>query len=316
MKREDGRDIFWVDAHCDALSRAVAQESLVKNSGQFDLVRAQGNGSGAQVLALFPGENRPRYEQVEAQLALVEKALDETGLPLIRTGAALRALRDADAFGLLLGLEGADALEGDFARMEAVFARGVRLLGLTWNWDNAFCFSCVGDTDSARAPGLTALGRDGVRRWEALGGLIDVSHASERGFWDAMEVCGKPVIASHSCCGALRAHRRNLTDAQIRALAGKGCVMGINFCPAFLREDGKTSLDDVVRHILHAVEVGGEDMVGLGSDFDGIGEAPEGLCGVEALPALIPALERAGLPGRVIEKVCGGNFCRVLTNSL
>ena len=302
---------FWFDAHCDALIRALGQETLETNTGQFDFARARAAGGGVQVMAVFPGGPQPLYEQVDAQIGLLEQALVTSALSLCRTGDDIKRCVAADTFAPMLSLEGADALESDLSRMEVLFRRGVRLLGLTWNYDNALCGSNAGEQF-----GLTALGRDGVRQWEELGGLADVSHVSDQAFWDILETARRPVIASHSCCRALCGHRRNLTDEQLRALADKGGVMGINFYPPFLSESGRAAISDVADHIVHALAAGGEDAVGLGSDFDGISTSPEGLGGVQDLHRLIPALEQRGLSPRVIEKVMGGNFCRVISEGL
>jgi membrane dipeptidase len=305
---------FWVDGHCDSLMGTLDGVSLVSNDKQFDFNRAKANGPGLQVLALYPGNKGFFYEKTVKMLDALDAALGEVPVPLCKSGAEIRRLREAGEFGVLVSMEGADALDGDLSRMEEFYGRGVRLLGLTWNGDNALCGG-IGSTGEGELVhgGLTPLGFEGVPRWESLGGLIDLSHASVPGFWDALRVCKKPPIVSHSCCKALCGHRRNLTDEQLKALAEKGGVLGINFAPYFLSDSGKASLDDVVRHILHGIQVAGEDAIGLGSDFDGIKETPEGLSEVRDVPKIIPALERHNLRDRAIEKIIGGNFTRLFS---
>ena len=182
-----------------------------------------------------------------------------------------------------LSIEGGEALAGSLGVLRMLYKVGVRSLTLTWNGRNE-----LGDGVGASGKGLTAFGRAVVREMNDLGMLVDVSHLSERGFWDAMKVSTQPLIASHANCRALCDHPRNLTDAQIRAVAGQGGVIGVTFVPDFL--GGETpSVDNVLDHIDHMIAVGGEDCVGLGSDFDGTKELPAGLADCTGLPLLTRA---------------------------
>ena len=151
-----------------------------------------------------------------------------------------------------------------------------------------------------------------------LGILVDVSHLSDGGFYDVAKISKKPFVATHSDCRALAAHPRNLTDDMIRLLAQKGGVSGINFAPAFLddTQGNKTSrISDMVRHVKHFIEIGGEDCVGIGTDFDGIGGNLEvGEPGQLAL--LFEALEKAGITPRQIDKIASGNVLRVMKETM
>ncbi|MDR3084687.1 MAG: dipeptidase [Christensenellaceae bacterium] len=302
--------LTWIDGHSDALSNG----GVLKSGGHFGLARARALGSGLQVLSLFArpsAENKPFAEALR-QLERLEGELALCPAPLIQSGKALKELLKSGDFGLMLSLEGADMLEGDPERLRFFHGRGARLFGLSWNNDNPFC----GGIGENRL-GLSALGREAVALWEALGGLVDVSHASTAGFWQALETCKRPVVASHSSAGALCAHPRNLDDKQLRALAEGGGVVGVNFFPAFLREEqAEAAVEDVARHILHVLDIGGEDLPALGSDFDGIPSTPEGLRRVEDLPNLVKALEKSGLPARQAEKILYGNWARILGENL
>ncbi|MGH9659079.1 MAG: dipeptidase, partial [Bryobacteraceae bacterium] len=160
--------------------------------------------------------------------------------------------------------------------------------------------------------GLSNLGRDVVREMNRLGMIVDVSHVSDKTFWDVLETSRAPVFASHSSCRALSNVRRNLSDEMIAALAKKGGTVQINFACQFLSASGKATIADVVAHIDHAVKIGGVDAVGIGSDFDGIQCAPAGLDDVGKFPNLTRALLEKGYSDAAIRKIYGGNVLRVM----
>lgn len=213
-----------------------------------------------------------------------------------------------DGVKALITAEGGELL-GDSAELLGLwYERGLRNLGLTWNGANQLAAGC------AAAGGLTPLGRRVVRECNRMGILVDAAHLAAKGFWQLLQASERPIIVSHAACAALRPHPRNLTDAQIRALAAQRGVLGITFADLFLAEQAPT-LADVVAHIVHAVEIGGIDCVGIGSDFDGA-DMPRGLESVEKLPDLYAALVQAGFRAEEVAKICGGNFYRLLQENL
>ncbi|HEY8496697.1 MAG TPA: dipeptidase [Limnochordales bacterium] len=311
---------FVVDAHCDTVLRLVNGGSLddPEPAGHVDLPRLVAGGVDLQIFALWVDARQRRGGFTVRCLELLEAVEREVAahpdrLQLILTRRDLEAARAAGKIGVLLSIEGGEALEGSLAALRAFYRLGVRALGLTWNGRNELADGC-GDADSGG--GLTAFGRRVVQEMNRLGMVVDVSHLSERGFWDVLEISQHPIIASHSNARAVCDHRRNLYDAQIRALAERGGVMGMNFCPEFLRSDGPATLDDVVRHIDHIVNLVGPDHVGLGSDFDGIDSTPIGLEDVSRLPALTEALLARGYDEASVAKILGGNFLRVFQSVL
>jgi membrane dipeptidase len=243
---------------------------------------------------------------------------------------------------VIAGLEGADALEGRAEAIETFHAEGVRILTLAWG-DTPFCGSTYGS-----GAGLTALGTELVQRCEELGVMVDVSHASDQAFLDVLSVARRPFVASHSCCRTVCPNPRNLTDAMIRSLSEAGGLMGIALGSAFLSTDvytrekpgmdaffsamatGEIPFDEawaaserleeqsprptlslVAEHVKHAMNVGGEDCVGLGGDMDGVSSTPEGLDGVKDYPRIAGVLREAGLTEAQVEKVCWKNMARV-----
>ena len=224
-----------------------------------------------------------------------------------------RALRDECDFGALISIEGGEALCGCLGALEAFWRFGVRAMGLVWNHRNELA---DGVADGASGGGLTPFGKEVVRAMEAMGMAVDVSHLSDAGFWDVSRISRRPFYASHSNARALCDHPRNLTDDQIRAVADSGGVIGVNFYASFLHASGRAGIEDVIEHIEYLADRAGIDHVALGSDFDGIDRAPEGLEDVSKMPALAEALRTRGWEERDVRAVLGENLARFLTQVL
>lgn len=207
--------------------------------------------------------------------------------------------------GSILSLEGGEPLQGEIGNLRNFFRLGVRALSLTWNNRNDLADG-VGE-DSANS-GLSDFGRQVIEEMNRLGMIVDVSHLSEKGFWEVIKLSKTPIIASHSNAASLCPHPRNLTDQQIKAIADQGGVIGVNFYPRFLTNDIHATLDDVIEQIIYLLKVGGSESVGLGSDFDGISDVPSGLEDVSTLPKIALALKKRGISSPTIEKVMGENF--------
>jgi microsomal dipeptidase-like Zn-dependent dipeptidase len=179
---------------------------------------------------------------------------------------------------------------------------------LCHNGDNDICDSARG---SQTHNGVSAFGRQVISEMNRLGMMVDLSHAAEKSFYDALEMSSTPIVCSHSSCRALCDHPRNLTDDQMRALAAKGGVMQVTLYNGFLVKDGKACIEDAMRHVQHAIDVMGIDHVGLGTDFDGDG----GICGLANSSELINFTRRllaSGFSDADIQKIWGGNFLRVM----
>jgi membrane dipeptidase len=193
----------------------------------------------------------------------------------------------------------------------------VRSIGLVWSRPSAFGhgvpfrFPASPDT----GPGLTDAGRALVRRCAELGIVVDLSHLNAAGFADVVRIGAAPIVVSHTACHALCASTRNLTDDQLREVASSDGIVGIVFCPAFLRADGAeetdTPLSTLVTHVRHAAELVGVDRVGLGSDFDGA-PMPDALGDVAGLPRLLDALGEEGFSPDEVQRIAWGNWRRVL----
>ena len=283
---------YWIaDFHCDTLFQIMRHggELHKRPEGHLDVERLTAAGVDLQVFAIYAPVKSARGPLHEALLMAETfwQAVDRKLLQPVLWSEDLCA--DASGVRGLLSLEGADPLHGDVELLRLFFRLGVRVMGLTWNGSNALADG-VDVAEGGR--GLTELGRCIVKEMNRLGMLVDVSHLSERSFWDVISVCEGPVIASHSNARAICSHRRNLSDAQLRAVAASGGVVGLNFYPPFLASAGEAGLADILRHAEHMLSVMGRGHVGMGSDFDGVNRLPEGITGVESLPILAGAMER------------------------
>ena len=209
---------------------------------------------------------------------------------------------------IMLGIENGLALEGDLANIAYFAQRGVVYITLCHNGDNDLCDSARG---SSTHGGVSPFGADAIREMNRLGILVDLSHASEKSFYDALDISRVPIVCSHSSARALCDHPRNLTDDQMRALAAKGGVAQITIYNGFLRTDGAATIHDVLAHLDHAIQVMGIDHVGLGTDFDGDGGVP-GLADSSELINFTRQLLARRYSAADIQKIWGGNFLRVM----
>ena len=222
-----------------------------------------------------------------------------------RSAAEVRAARAAGKLAVVLTIENSDALDGSLNVLRTFHQLGIRSIGLT---HNPRSLAADGVGEAGTGGGLTEFGRSLVREMNELRMLVDVSHVSERGFWDVMELTTQPVIASHSNCKALCDHVRSLNDDQLRAFAANGGVVGISYVPAFVDAE-RPSIARVLDHIEHALQVAGPAHVGLGSDFDGGGTT---LRDATELPLLTQGLLDRGHTPDTIRAILGENLLRVL----
>ncbi|TPE52985.1 dipeptidase [Amaricoccus solimangrovi] len=218
-------------------------------------------------------------------------------------------------------MEGAEAIGPDLDALHVFHAAGLRSLGPVWSRPTIFGhgvpFRFPGDPDTG--DGLTPLGRDLVRLCGELRVLVDLSHLNAKGFDDVAALSDAPLVATHSCAHAVSPSTRNLTDRQLDMIRERDGMVGLNFATCFLRPDGRRGADigwePILRHLDHLIGRLGEDKVGFGSDFDGA-MVPDGIRDVAGLPALRAALAGHGYDAALIERLCHGNWIRVLRATL
>lgn len=291
------------DGHCDTpveLWRAGAP--LLENRLAVSLARAGKYGGYAQFFAFCTAwmkRDMPHSEQYRRALSyfMAQLAQNADAVSLCRTAGEAERAMDSGKCAAFLSIEGAEALDCDPGRLDEAYEQGVRMISLVWNVENPLAGSC------RTGSGLSAQGKEFFRRAQRLGMLVDVSHLSERGFWDMTELAERPIVASHSNAAAVCAHPRNLTDAQFSAICQLGGTVGLNLVGSFLSDDGRADFAGFRRHLEHFYELGGEEHVALGLDLDGTDELPAGFTGVESYEDLAAYLRSCGYSDKGIESL-------------
>ena len=311
-KKVHGR-ILSLDSHCDTpMKFGTDEERLVTlprmRDGHLDAsimvaYLPQGERTGEAHLAATAKANRI-ITQIEET---VSSHCTEVGLAY--TPDDLYRLKDEGKKAIMLGIENGYAIGHDLAQIEHFRKRGVVYMTLCHNGDNDICDSARKSNDEHG--GVSQFGADVIREMNRLGMMVDLSHASEKSFYDAMDISQVPIVCSHSSCRSLCDHPRNLTDGQMKSLAGKGGVMQVTFYEGFLRQDSKASVLNAIEHINHAVNIMGIEHVGIGTDFDGDGGVP-GLAHAGELINLTRALLRERYSEADLRLLWGENFLRVM----
>jgi len=245
------------------------------------------------------------FDQIEA---ITEQNSDY--VRIARTPEELWANKRAGIKSIMLGIENGIALDGKLENLQHFAERGIVYMTLCHNGDNDICDSASRSQNTWG--GVSPFGEQVIKEMNCLGILVDMSHAGEKSFYDALDISSKPIVCSHSSARALCDHPRNLTDDQMRALAAKGGVAQTTIYNGFLRQDGKACILDVMEHLEHAIQVMGIDHVGLGTDFDGDGGV-RGLADASELINFTKQLLRKRYSEEDIQKIWGGNFLRVYT---
>lgn len=300
------------DGHCDTLLRCYLEGGgLRKRSGHLDLERLSRLGHCAQFFAVFGSKTDTAGDLNQVfrrEVAIFQREMEANRDLVVhcRTAAEAEAAWASGRQAAFLSVEGADLLDCDLQKLEEAYRLGVRAVNLVWNYENALS----GSNAEAPEKGLTTRGKDFVLRMQELGMLVDVSHLSDPGFWDVIELAKKPIFASHSNSRAVCGHKRNLTDAQFTAIIGNRGVAGINMAAEFLGDD--PDLNTVVAHIEHWMSLGGEANVSLGGDWDGIDRAPRDVKDIRNLEDLAERLLQMNYPEQRVNDIFYNNLMRVV----
>lgn len=309
------------DAHADTLTEMTDRGYDLDHAPEdlhLDFQRCAHGALDAQVFTCFVHPNYVGHGaagRVREMLDTMDRQLERfpDRLALCTEPGQVAAARASGKLAGLLAIEGGHAIEDELETLREFHGRGVRCMTLTWNNSNEWADGCGDDGPNG---GLSSRGREVVGAMEELGMVVDISHAARSTFDGVMNVARAPLIASHSCAKALRDHPRNLDDDQLRAIAACGGVACLNLYPVFLVKEGEASLEHVLDHMDHFLDVAGPEHVGLGADYDGIGRTPIELPHVGTLPRLTAGLLRRGHTPDTVEAVLGGNLLRVFETVL
>ncbi len=357
--RESARKIHFssivLDTHIDTTPRLQTDWKFTEehNTGHIDLPRMKKGGLNALFFSIYmsgtvtgPKAVSDSLERIAAVHKLAEDIPDKVALCV--TADQVRKAHKQGKIAALMGMEGGHMINNSLPTLRMYAELGVRYLTLTHSVNTDWADS---SGDQPKHNGLTDFGKQVVKELNRLGLMVDISHVSDKTFWDALEVSRAPMIASHSSCRAISGHARNMTDEMIKALAAKGGVIQINYLDQFIDNDlfeysnksralmselmqkypgrenadkrreevakqfgppPKASWERIIDHIDHAVKLVGVDHVGLGSDFDG-GSMPVGMEDVTHLPQITEALLRKGYSESDLRKILGENTLRLLS---
>jgi len=334
------------DLHCDTITKMVEKNKKFEDTDTLhvNLPGIISSNTIAQVFACFVlaiEDPDQVFERCNAYIDAIETliATHSDRLVQVKSSADLTAVCETEGkTAVIISIEGATPLKGKPELIDHFYRRGVRLLTIAWD-DNEFCGTVFGNKG-----GLTGPGEQLVQRCNDLGVAVDVSHASDQAFYDIAAATTMPFTASHSNARSVCPNDRNLTDEMITIIADRGGIIGLTFGSGFISPkyhshekvtrnkifDGlrnKTisindahkishealshltaaSLPRLVEHARHILNVGGEDCLGLGSDFDGVDSLVQGVTGVQSVPAIVDEMQRQGISSRVIDKICYEN---------
>lgn len=311
--------ILTLDTHCDTPMKFDQQIRFDSRDPRIlvDLHKMAEGRLDATIMVAYLRQQERDKSSLDAAFAKADRLLTEIEAMVTRsahsvgiayTSDDLYRLKREGRRALMLGIENGYAIGDDIKRIEHFRRRGVVYMTLCHNGDNDLCDSARGNAEHG---GLSCMGREAIHEMNRVGMMIDLSHAAESSFYQAIEVSCTPIVCSHSSARALCDHPRNLTDDQLRALAASGGVAQTCLYDGFLRKEGGATVDDAVRHICHMVSIAGIDHVGIGTDFDGDG----GIIGCADASEVINLTRRLlseGFSEEDVAKLWGENFLRVM----
>lgn len=301
----------YFDLHCDTLTRryekGVQMDSLDMGENVIALSKVPEDQLYGQFFAVFVPDELRGQAAVDFFTENADSFIRQCGKFSGRLSQCrcyedvVRAWEQKKIAGVLT-IEGGAAFGGDLDNVAMAREKGVCACTLTWNGVNE-----IGAGKCAPDMGLTAFGRDCIREMEENDVIVDVSHLNDPGFWDVARAAHRPFIATHSNARSVTGHVRNLTDDQIREIITMGGLIGLNFYVDFLNEDGsRATMEDLYRHADHILELGGEDVLALGSDFDGCDVFPD-LDSLHKAFALGEFFKSRGISGETAEKILSRN---------
>lgn len=290
----------FFDLHCDTLYEMFTKnKEIFKNDLNIDIERSLKYRPYIGCFAVWIPDNMRGKNAFDFFNKLSKKLYEQENLyskyfKVCKSFEDIKNLKERQ--GIILTVEGSAALGGKIENVNSLYKSGVRIMTLTWNG------KCeVGDGADFKG-GLSDFGYEVVKKMEEIGIIIDVSHASEKLFYDLSQIASKPFIATHSNSQTICSHRRNLTDEQFETIKSVKGLVGITFCRYFLSDKKQAHFDDLLRHVEHFLERGGENILAIGSDFDGT-ELPVDILGIESIEKIYENFLKYNYSERLLDKI-------------
>ena len=307
-----------IDLHCDTIMQLLDHPDsgdLYRNTWKIDIEKLQKAHSKVQDFALFInlGETNDPYGRYEEMRNLCTTQIHLYGehIQHVLSYQDVKSVYESGKIGALMSIEEGGVLGGDLDKLKQAYQDGVRLITLTWNYPNGLGEPHCGEQHKK----LTPKGIEFVEVMQDLGIIVDCSHLNDAGTEQLGDILDVPFIASHSNAREVTAHTRNLPDNLIKLIANKGGVIGLNFAQSFLGTSPVSRIEDIVKHGLYLINKGGEDVVALGTDFDGIKPNTE-IRDASEMYRLYDAFKEAGLSVEQCEKLFWKNADRLLKEIL
>lgn len=307
-----------IDLHCDTMMQLLDHPDsgdLYRNTWKIDIEKLQKAHSKIQDFALFinMGETNDPYGRYEEMRNLCVSQIHNYGehIQHVLSYQDVESVYKSGKIGAIMSIEEGGVLGGDLNKLKQAYQDGVRLITLTWNYPNGLGEPHCGEQHKK----LTSKGVEFVEAMQDLGIIVDCSHLNDAGTEQLGDILDVPFIASHSNARELRSHTRNLPDNLIRLIANKGGIIGLNFAQNFLGTSPISRIEDIVKHGLYLIDKGGEDVVALGTDFDGIPPNTE-IADMSQMSRLYDAFKEAGLSVEQCEKLFWKNADRLLKEIL
>ena len=323
------------DLHSDTIWKIYEDEkkgifnNLSKNDYAIDVEKLKKGNVGVQTFAIYDiYYKKDAYGVGLKMIEILKRQIKENpDLSLVKTYKDFEINSHEGKISAVMSVEDACIVEGSIDKLYDIFNRGVRMIGLNHNYFNDVCYPNYGKYLENGRPdyltpdtehGLTDFGFELIKEMNKLGIVVDMSHSSDKGFYDAIKTSTKPIMCSHSNARTICSHVRNLTDDMLYKLADNGGVTGMNFAPSFMNNDkelGKNTCENVVRHVKYIKDLIGIEHIALGSDFDGLPPTFE-LTDASMYSKIPEALSLAGLTDSEVEKVCYKNALRVFRENM
>ena len=306
--------MIFSDAHCDTITLSMRKnESIYKNSCHLDINRMKKTGfNHLQFFSIFYDKMRVKdvHQSTNQAISFFKEQISyfNNDITLCRNYNDILTAFSDSKISAFLTIEGGEAIKDDLSLINYFYEQGVRSICLTWNHKNNIGSGVYSDSNE----NITPFGVDVIKRMNDLGMIVDVSHLSEKSFWDIISHSSHPIIASHSNSKKICPHIRNLTNEQILGIKKTGGFIGINLYPCFLAINCEAEISDIIKHIEHIAGIAGEDILGFGCDFDGVDCLPHKINGIEDVSIIINELLRLNYSDNLIKKISGKNLLKTI----